>query len=180
MKFKNLNLRAYRHNSLVTLSFDKKDDKLRCIVRKIKYIDTRHHSRIKIPHGLAENYKAIREIKEEIKQTEYKPDTTDGVRLLTDVIEEKIISRDYHTANKENWQDWMRVFAYEYLYDVAFNRGIRHERQRRKNKHKAMTAFDIISSEDVSELSNELGINEDRLTYAVLEVISKRKNGGTP
>ena len=29
MKFKNLNLRAYRHNSLVTLSFDKKDDELR-------------------------------------------------------------------------------------------------------------------------------------------------------
>ena len=26
MKFKNLNLRAYRHNSLVTLSFDKKHD----------------------------------------------------------------------------------------------------------------------------------------------------------
>ena len=41
-----------------------------------------------------------------------------------------------------------------------------------------MTAFDIISSEDVSELSNELGINEDKLTYAVMEVISKRKNGG--
>ncbi|UBU72963.1 hypothetical protein I6G24_10890 [Lactococcus lactis] len=50
----------------------------------------------------------------------------------------------------------MRVFVYEYLYDVAFNRGVRHERQRRKTKHKAMTAFDIISSEDVSELSHEL------------------------
>ena len=95
-----------------------------------------------------------------------------------DIIEEKIILMDYHTANKENWQDWMRVFVYEYLYDVAFNRGIRHERQRRKTKHKAMTAFDIISSEDVSELSNELGISEDKLTYAVMEVISKRKNGG--
>lgn len=44
--------------------------------------------------------------------------------------------------------------------------------------HTAMTAFDIISATDVIELSNELGINEDRLTYAVMEVISKRKNGG--
>ncbi|KEY61655.1 putative phage protein, partial [Lactococcus cremoris subsp. cremoris GE214] len=43
---------------------------------------------------------------------------------------------------------------------------------------KALTAFDVISANDVIELSNELGINEDRLTYAVLEVISKRKNGG--
>ena len=41
-----------------------------------------------------------------------------------------------------------------------------------------MTAFDIIRSEDVTELSHELGVGEDKLTYAVLEVISKRKNGG--
>ena len=97
---------------------------------------------------------------------------------LADVIEEKIILMDYHNANKENWQDWMRIFAYEYLYDVAFNRGIRHERQRRKSKETVLSAFDIISSEDVLELSHELGISEDKLTYAVLEVISKRKNGG--
>lgn len=130
--------------------------------------------RIKIPHEIAEKYR----IKQEIKQTEYKGFVTEGVAQLADIIEEKIILMDYHNANKENWQDWMRVFAYEYLYDVAFNRGIRHERQRRKTKHKAMTAFDIISSEDITELSHELGISEDKLTYAVLEVISKRKNGG--
>ncbi|AGY45049.1 hypothetical protein P620_12970 [Lactococcus lactis subsp. lactis KLDS 4.0325] len=130
--------------------------------------------RIKLSHDIAERYR----IKQEIKQTDYKGHVTEGVMQLADIIEEKIILMDYHNANKENWQDWMRVFVYEYLYDVAFNRGVRHERQRRKTKHKAMTAFDIISSEDVSELSNELGISEDKLTYAVLEVISKRKNGG--
>ncbi|MDN5479421.1 MAG: hypothetical protein L0G39_21050 [Chryseobacterium sp.] len=68
----------------------------------------------------------------------------------------------------------MRTFAYEKLYAVAFNRGIRHERQRRK----ALSAFDIIGADDVIELSHELGISEDKLTYAVLEVIAKRKNGG--
>ena len=174
MKFKTFNLRAYRQNDETLLSFDIKGGRIP--LSRILYIKKGNPFKMKISHEIAEKYR----IKQEIKQTEYKGFTTEGVRLLTDVIEEKIISRDYHTANKENWQDWMRVFAYEYLYDVAFNRGIRHERQRRKNKHKAMTAFDIISSEDVSELSNELGINEDRLTYAVLEVISKRKNGGTP
>ena len=130
--------------------------------------------RIKIPHEIAEKYR----IKQEIKQTEYKGKSPEGLYPLTEVIEEKVISWEYYNVKKENWQDWMRIFAYEYLYDVAFNRGIRHERQRRKTKHKAMTAFDIISSEDVSELSNELGISEDKLTYAVMEVISKRKNGG--
>ncbi|KSU20701.1 hypothetical protein LMG9449_0569 [Lactococcus lactis subsp. lactis] len=129
---------------------------------------------MKISHEIAEKYR----IKQEIKQTDYKGCVTEGVMQLADIIEEKVISWEHHNANKENWQDWMRVFAYEYLYDVAFNRGVRHERKRRKNKHKALTAFDIISSEDVTELSHELGISEDKLTYAVMEVIAKRKNGG--
>ena len=80
--------------------------------------------------------------------------------------------------DKDDWEEWKCVFAYECLYNIAFNRGVRQERQRRKTKRKALTAFDVISANDVIELSNELGINEDRLTYAVLEVIAKRKNGG--
>jgi hypothetical protein len=172
MKFKTFDLRVYRQNDETLLSFDIKGGRIPLI--KLLHIPKGKPFKMKITAEIVEKYR----IKQEIKQTEYKVFATEGVRLLTDVIEEKIISRDYHTANKENWQDWMRVFAYEYLYDVAFNRGVRHERNRRKTKHKALTAFDIISSEDVSELSNELGINEDKLTYAVMEVISKRKNGG--
>ena len=175
MKFKTFDLRVYRQNDETLLSFVIKGGRIP--LSRILYIKKGNPFKMKISHEIAEKYRIKQEIKQEIKQTEYKGFATEGVRLLTDVIEEKIISRDYHTANKENWQAWMRVFVYEYLYDVAFNSGIRHERQRRKTKHKALTAFDIISSEDVSELSNELGINEDKLTYAVMEVISKRKNG---
>ncbi|ADA66005.1 Hypothetical protein NCDO2118_2313 [Lactococcus lactis subsp. lactis NCDO 2118] len=171
MKFKTFDLRVYRQNDETLLSFVIKGGRIP--LSRILYIKKGNPFKMKISHEIAEKYR----IKQEIKQTEYKAFTTEGVRLLTDVIEEKIISWEHHNANKENWQDWMRVFAYEYLYDVAFNRGVRHERKRRKTKHKALTAFDIISSEDVSELSNELGINEDKLTYAVMEVISKRKNG---
>ncbi|KHE75912.1 hypothetical protein N489_12255, partial [Lactococcus lactis subsp. lactis 1AA59] len=130
--------------------------------------------RIKLSHDIAEKYR----IKQEIKQTEYKRESPEGLYPLTEVIEEKVTSREYHNVKKENWQDWMRIFAYEYLYDVAFNRGIHHERQRRKAKSKLLTAFDLISAADVVELSNELGVSEDKLTYAVMEVISKRKNGG--
>lgn len=151
-------------NSLI-ISIDKKARMINKSALPIK---------IKVPSGFSEKY----HIKQEIKQTDYKGYTTEGVRQLADIIEEKIILMDYHNANKGNWQDWMRVFVYEYLYDVSFNRGIRQERQRRKTKHKALTAFDIISSEDITELSHELGVSEDKLTYAVMEVISKRKNGG--
>lgn len=171
MKFKTFDLRVYRNNDETLLFFDIKGEQIP--TSRVFYIKKGNPFKMKISHEIAEKYR----IKQEIKQTEYKGFVTEGVAQLADIIEEKIILMDYHNANKENWQDWMRVFAYEYLYDVAFNRGIRHERQRRKTKHKALTAFDIISSEDVSELSNELGINEDKLTYAVMEVISKRKNG---
>ncbi|MDT2857111.1 hypothetical protein QYH60_06240 [Lactococcus lactis subsp. lactis] len=172
MKFKTFDLRVYRHNDETLLSFDIKGGRIP--TSRILYIKKGNPFKMKISHKIAEKYR----IKQEIKQTDYKGYVTEGVMQLADIIEKKIILMDYHTANKENFQDWMRVFVYEYLYDVAFNRGIRHERQRRKTKHKALTAFDIISSEDVSELSHELGISEDKLTYAVMEVISKRKNGG--
>ena len=170
MKFKTFDLRAYRSNDGTLLSFDIKGER----IPRILYIKKGNPFKMKISQAIAERYR----IKQEIKQTEYKGKSPEGLYPLTGVIEEKVTSWEYHNVKKEIWQDWMRIFAYEYLYDVAFNRGVRHERQRRKTKHKAMTAFDIISSEDVSELSNELGISEDKLTYAVMEVISKRNSGG--
>ncbi|MCC4120952.1 hypothetical protein [Lactococcus lactis] len=62
------------------------------------------------------------------------------------------------------------------LYWAGYARGIREHRQ--KVREAAQSAFDIIGADDVIELSHELGISEDKLTYAVMEVISKRKNGG--
>ncbi|MCT0051798.1 hypothetical protein [Lactococcus lactis] len=171
MKFKTFDLRVYRNNDETLLSFDIKGGRIP--LSRILYIKKGNPFKMKISHEIAEKYR----IKQEIKQTEYNGESPEGLYPLTEVIEEKVISWEHHNANKENWEDWMRIFAYEYLYDVAFNRGIRHERQRRKSKETVLSAFDIISSEDVSELSNELGINEDKLTYAVMEVISKRKNG---
>ncbi|EQC82831.1 hypothetical protein LLT7_01015 [Lactococcus cremoris subsp. cremoris TIFN7] len=129
--------------------------------------------RIKLTPEIVEKYR----IKQEIKQTEYKRENPEGLYQLIEAIE-KDVSQLSNKQDKDDWESWKRVFAYEYLYDVAFNRGIRHERQRRKSKETVLSAFDIIGADDVIELSNELGINEDRLTYAVLEVIAKRKNGG--
>ena len=173
MKFKTFDLNAYKSRAGITLSFDKKDRALGIITSKVFYLDSKHPLKLKITNNQAERYR----IKQEIKQTEYKRESPEGLYPFIKAIE-KDVSQLLNKQDKDDWVIWKRVFAYEYLYDVAFNRGIRHERQRRKTKHKAMTAFDIISSEDGSELSNELGISEDKLTYAVLEVISKRKNGG--
>ena len=171
MKFKAFDLRVYRHNDETLLSFDTKGGQIP--LSKLLHIPKGKPFKMKITREIAERYR----IKQEIKQTRKKTDSPNGLYPLIEAIE-KDVSQSLNKQDKDDWEGWKRVFAYECLYNIAFNRGKRHERQRRKTKRKALTAFDVISANDVIELSNELGINEDRLTYAVLEVISKRKNGG--
>lgn len=151
-------------NSLI-ISIDKKSKMINKSALPIK---------LTVSNGFAEKYR----IKREIKQTQNKPNSPEGLYPLIEVIEEKIILSNYHNSNKENFDNWMRAFAYEYLYEVAFDRGIRHERERRKSKNRHLTAFDLISADDVIELSHKLEISEDKLTYAVLEILAERKNGG--
>ena len=171
MKFKTFDLRVYRHNDETLLSFDVKGG--RTPLRKLLHIPKGKPFKMKLTPEIVEKYR----IKQEIKQTRKKTDSPNGLYPLIEAIE-KDVSQSLNKQDKDDWEGWKRIFAYECLYNIAFNRGKRHERQRRKTKRKALTAFDVISANDVIELSNELGINEDRLTYAVLEVISKRKNGG--
>ncbi|EQC82893.1 hypothetical protein LLT7_15090 [Lactococcus cremoris subsp. cremoris TIFN7] len=171
MKFKTFDLRVYRHNDETLLSFDIKGGRIP--LSKLLHIPKSKPFKMKITREIAEKYR----IKQEIKQTEYKGNSPEGLYPLIEAIE-KDVSQLLNKQDKDDLEMWERVFAYEYLYDVAFNRGVRQERQRRKSKETVLSAFDIIGADDVIELSNELGINEDRLTYAVLEVISKRKNGG--
>ena len=171
MKFKTFDLRVYRHNDETLLSFDIKGGRIPLI--KLLHIPKSKPFKMKLTPEIVEKYR----IKQEIKQTRKKTDSPNGLYPLIEAIE-KDVSQLLNKQDKDDWEGRKRVFAYECLYNIAFNRGKRHERQRRKTKRKALTAFDVISANDVIELSNELGINEDRLTYAVLEVISKRKNGG--
>ena len=171
MKFKTFDLRVYRHNDETLLSFDIKGGRIP--LSKLLHIPKGKPFKMKLTPEIVEKYR----IKQEIKQTRKKTDSPNGLYPLIEAIE-KDVSQSLNKQDKDDWEGWKRVFAYECLYDVAFNRGIRHERQHRKSKETVLSAFDIIGSDDVAELSHELGISEDKLTYAVLEVISKRKNGG--
>ena len=171
MKFKTFDLRVYRHNDETLLSFDIKGGRI--TFSKLLHIPKSKPFKMKITREIAEKYR----IKQEIKQTRKKTNSPNGLYPLIEAIE-KDVSQLLNKQDKDDWEEWKCVFAYECLYGVAFNRGIRHERQRRKSKETVLSAFDIIGSDDVAELSHELGVSEDKLTYAVMEVISKRKNGG--
>ncbi|MCT0442645.1 hypothetical protein [Lactococcus lactis] len=171
MKFKTFNLRAYHRKDETILSFVLKCGRIP--TSRILYIKKGNPFKVKITHEIAEKYR----IKQEIKQTKKKTDSPNGLYPLIEAIE-KDVSQLLNKQDKDDREGWKRVFAYDCLYDVAFNRGVRQERQRRKSKETVLSAFDIIGANDVAELSHELGVSEARLMHAVLEVIAKRKNGG--
>ncbi|MCT0077753.1 hypothetical protein [Lactococcus lactis] len=171
MKFKTFDLRVYRHNDETLLSFDIKGGRIP--LNKLLHITKGKPFKMKLTPEIVEKYR----IKQEIKQTRKKTNSPNGLYPLIKAVE-KDVSQLLNKQDKDDWEMWKRVFAYERLYNIAFNRGVRQERQRRKSKETVLSAFDIIGADDVIELSNELGVSEDKLTYAVLEVIAKRKNGG--
>lgn len=96
MKFKTFDLRAYKSRAGITLSFDKKDRALGIITSKLFYLDSKHPLKLKITNNQAERY----HIKQEIKQTEYKGKSPEGLYPLTEVIEEKVTSWEYHNVEK--------------------------------------------------------------------------------
>lgn len=93
MKFKTFDLRAYRSNDGTLLSFDIKGER----IPRILYIKKGNPFKMKISQAIAERYR----IKQEIKQTEYKGKSPEGLYPLTGVIEEKVTSWEYHNLKKK-------------------------------------------------------------------------------
>lgn len=162
MKLKTINLIGYRTNDYSGLIIvrDKK-------VLKPSDLFISKNSRlikIKISHNLAEKVR----IKQEIKHTDYKGYANENIYQLADVVEEKIQS---FYQNKCDWNDWCRVFAYECIYDVAFNRGVRQERERKQNKNN----LGRLTGNDISELARILNLTQSTVDHAVMEIIARKR-----
>ncbi|WP_223804507.1 hypothetical protein [Lactococcus kimchii] len=119
---------------------------------------------IKITAGMVQRWKEKQQAKRDLRACYTRP-VDDSLFLNT---------FELSMANKANGRE-ARWIAPD-LYWAGYARGIREQRQRSRKTD--LSAFDILAAADVVELSSELGIAEDKLTYAVMEVISKRKNGG--
>lgn len=117
--------------------------------------------RIKVSQEFAEYWKSKQQAKRDLKAY-YNKCTTD--QLSCEVLMSVINSEEnkFRSGISTYW--------------AGYARGIRE--QRNKAKETTLSAFELISADDVTELSYELEISEDKLTSAVLEVISKRENGG--
>ncbi|MFX3897719.1 hypothetical protein ACJBU5_11085, partial [Streptococcus suis] len=77
---------------------------------RILYIKKGNPFKMKITHEIAEKYR----IKQEIKQTRKKTDSPNGLYPLIEAIE-KDVSQLLNKQDKDDWEGWKRVFAYEYL-----------------------------------------------------------------
>ena len=159
MKFKTFDLRAYYCKDETLLSFDIKGGRI--LRKRTLYIKKGNPFKMKISHEFAKNWKAKKQAERDLR-TCYDKNLSD--KLFIEVL------RPVMKSGENKFRSGVAT------YWAGYARGIREHRQ--KSKETTLSAFDIMNADDVIELSHELGISEDKLMYAVLEVISKRKNGG--
>lgn len=106
-------------------------------------------------------------VKQEIRQANKTGSSPQGLHLLADLVEKDI----QELRPNMSWKEWYRVSAYEKIYEIAFNRGVRKERQRRK-RHDNIGA---LTGNDIADLSQALDIDVNKLNTALLELTASRK-----
>ncbi|XHB96162.1 hypothetical protein AAFF39_06450 [Lactococcus garvieae] len=89
------------------------------------------------------------------------------MHLLAELVEKDI----QELRPGMSWEECYRVFAYENIYEIAFNRGVRQERQRRKQRDN----IGSLTGNDIADLAQALNIDINRLNTAVLELTASRK-----
>ncbi|WP_407350143.1 hypothetical protein VNN41_07310 [Lactococcus garvieae] len=108
-----------------------------------------------------------RQIKEEIKQVHKKLYSPEGLYLLAKLVEKDIREMKPNLL----WSEQYRYFAYEDIYRIAFSRGVRQERQRRKQRDN----ISALTGNDIADLAQALHIDISKLNTAVLELTASRK-----
>lgn len=116
-----------------------------------------------VRNGLVECY----QVKQEIKRVHKNLRAPEGVRLLSKLVEQDI----QEIKPNFSWDEFHRFWAYETLYEIAFNRGVRQERQRRKQRDN----IGALTGNDIADLAQAMHIDVNKLNTAVLELTASRK-----
>ncbi len=111
-----------------------------------------------------------RQVRQEIYRASKNPKLPDGLYVLAELVE-KDIQRLASDSIGNFWAEWYRLFAYETIYEIAFSRGVRQERQRRKQRNN----IKALTENDRAELAHALDIDINKLNTAVLELTTDRK-----
>ncbi|MFK4881252.1 hypothetical protein ACI1TC_08490 [Lactococcus petauri] len=107
------------------------------------------------------------QVKQEIKQAHKNLYSPEGLYLLAKLIEKDIREMKPNLL----WSEQYRYFAYEDIYQIAFSRGVRQERQRRKQRDN----IGALTGNNIADLSQALHIDISKLNTAVLELTASRK-----
>lgn len=162
MKFKTFELIGFRHNKTIMLCFNKKRGSLKS--SDILYINKeKSRFNLTISKEIANRCR----VKQEIKRANKTGSSPQGLHLLADLVEKDI----QELRPGMSWEEWYRVFAYENIYQIAFSRGVRQERQRRKRRDN----IDALTDNDVADLAQALHIDINKLNTALLELTASRK-----
>lgn len=113
--------------------------------------------KLKVPKGYSVNKQAKRDSK-----ASYGHSVCDSLFLSA-----------YEIASEDVLNAGHPTFIGLELYWSGYARGIREQRQTQRDKK--ITAFDLISADDIHAISNEINIDPDILYRGVAEIIAKRK-----
>jgi hypothetical protein len=107
------------------------------------------------------------QIKEEIKRVHKGMYANNKVHLLSVLVEKDIRKHKKNTT----WGEFDRFWAYEMIYEIAFNRGVKQERERKKRRDN----IGALTGNDIADLAQALSIDINKLNAAVLELTASRK-----
>ncbi|MBL3715647.1 hypothetical protein GHK52_02200 [Lactococcus garvieae] len=122
--------------------------------------------KITVRRGFLERH----QVRQEIYRASKNSKLPDGLYVLAELVE-KDIQRLASDSIGNFWAEWYRLFAYETIYEIAFSRGVRQERQRRKHRNN----IGALTENDRAELAHALNIDISKLNTAVLELTTDRK-----
>lgn len=153
---KNGKIRGFLQEDIIILSTSESGFKMNKLGFPVK---------MTVSTGFTERYR----VKQEIKRANKKLSCPEGLHLLAELVEKDI----QELRPGMSWEEWYRVFAYENIYQIAFSRGVKQERQRIKQRDN----IGSLTGNDMNELAEVLGISENKLISACLELSAKRKGG---
>lgn len=164
MKLGKYNLRTFRKNSVVLILCEW-EERQASSQKIIFFTEDTERKPLVITKEIANRYR----VKQEIKQANKKRSSTQDLHLLADLVEKDI----QELRPNMSWEEWDRVIAYKNIYQIAYSRGVKQERKRRKQRDN----IGALTGNDIADLAQALQLDMNKLNTAVLELTANRKGG---
>lgn len=162
MRLGKYNLTAFRKNNVVLILCEW-EERQKSSRKIIFFTENTERKPLVITKEIVNRYR----VKQEIKRANKKGSSPQGLHLLAELVEKDI----QELRPGMSWEEWYRVLAYENIYEIAFNRGVRKERQRRKQRDN----IGALTGNNIADLAQALHIDINKLNTAVIELTASRK-----